>query len=202
MLVTDLELSTQTVILVYTAICAGTTVTGATLMRPLTQNTAISQTEELQVEKVNPMIKILSLIEWSLLKQPYFLFILTVNGIFMTSLLLSVTELGFVTEARDFSIAEKANLFTIMNASDIVMKLAQGVIADLKVIKKTFKYPMMFLYRFNAVGMAVTMIGAGLVDSLHELATVAAIATFFNANVMMNFSQILRCGIFSSTTTL
>ena len=204
MLVTDLELSTQNVILVYAAICAVTTVTGAALMRPLTQYTPISQTEELQVEKVNPMIKILSLIEWSLLKQPYFLFILTVNanGIFMTSLLLSVTELGFVTEARDFSIAEKANLFTIMNASDIVMKLAQGLIADLKVIKKTFKYPMMFLYRFNAVGMAVTMIGAGLVDSLHELATVAAIATFFNANVMMNFSQILRCGIFSSTTTL
>ena len=115
----------------------------------------------------------------------------------MTSLLLSVTELGFVTEARDFSIAEKANLFTIMNASDIVMKLAQGMIADLQVIKKTFKYPMKFLYRFNAVGMAVTMIGAGLVDSLPELATVAAIATFFNANVMINFSQILRCDVFS-----
>ena len=201
MLVTDLELSTQTVILVYTAICAGTTVTGATLMRPLTQTTSISQTEELQVENLNPVMKILSLIEWSLLKQPYFLFILTANAIFMTSLLLSLTELGFVTEARDFSIAEKANLFTIMNASDIFMKLAQGMIADFQPIKKTFKYPMKFLYRFNAVGMAVTMIGAGLVDSFPKLATVAAIATFFNANVMINFSQILRCGLFSSTMT-
>ena len=190
MLVTDLELSTQNVILVYAAICAVTTVTGAALMRPLTP--PISKTEELPVEKVNPVKKILSLIEWSLLKQPYFLFILTVNGIFMTSLLLSVTELGFVTEARDFSIGEKANFFTIMNASDIVMKLAQGMIADLQPIKKTFKYPMKFLYRFNAVGMAVTMIGSGLVDSFPELATIAAISTFFNANVMINFSQILR----------
>ena len=192
MLVTDLELSTQNVILVYAAICAVTTVTGAALMRPLTHYTPVTQTEELHVEKVNPVKKILSLIEWSLLKQPYFLFILTVNGIFMTSLLLSVTELGFVTKARNFSIGEKANFFTIMNASDIVMKLAQGMIADYQPIKKTFKYPMKFLYRFNAVGMAVTMIGSGLVDSFPELATIAAVSTFFNANVMINFSQILR----------
>ena len=194
-LVTDFELSTQNVILVYAGICAVTTVTGAALMKPLAQYAPVSQAEEMQEEekqKVNPVKKILSLIEWSLLKQPYFLFILTINGIFMTSLLLSVTELGFVTQAREFSISEKANMFTIMNASDIVMKLAQGMIADLQFIKRTFKRPMKFLYRFNAVGMAIAMLGAGLVDSFAELATVAAIATFFNANVMMNFSQILR----------
>ena len=197
-LVTDLELSTQNVILVYAAICAVTTVTGAALMRPLPQFAPVNQDDETKAaaedekEKVNPVKKILSLIEWSLLKQPYFLFILTINGIFMTSLLLSITELGFVTQAREFTISEKANLFTIMNASDIVMKLAQGMIADLQFIKRTFKYPMKFLYRFNAVGMAITMLGAGTVDSFAELATVAAIATFFNANVMMNFSQILR----------
>ena len=197
-LVTDLELSTQNVILVYAAICAVTTVTGAALMRPLPQFAPVNQDDETKAaaedekEKVNPVKKILSLIEWSLLKQPYFLFILTINGIFMTSLLLSITELGFVTQAREFSISEKANLFTIMNASDIVMKLAQGMIADLQFIKRTFKYPMKFLYRFNAVGMAILMLGAGMVDSFAELATVAAIATFFNANVMMNFSQILR----------
>ena len=114
----------------------------------------------------------------------------------MTSFLLSLTELGFVTEARGFSIEEKANLFTIKYVADIVMKLVQGMIADLQVIRKTFKYPMKFLYRFNAVGMAVTMIAACLVDSFPGLATVAAIATFFNANVMINYSQILRCGIF------
>lgn len=196
-LVTDLELSTQNVILVYAAICAVTTVTGAALMRPLPQYAPVNQDEEAQEEKqkVNPVKKILSLIEWSLLKKPYFLFILTINGIFMTSLLLSITELGFVTQAREFSISEKANLFTIMNASDIVMKLAQGMIADLQFIKRTFKYPMKFLYRFNAVGMAIMMLGAGTVDSFAELATVAAISTFFNANVMMNFSQILRWGL-------
>lgn len=194
-LVTDLELSTQNVILVYAAICGVTTITGAALMRPLPQYAPVSQEQQEEKHKVNPVKKFLSLIEWSLLKQPYFLFILTVNGVFMTSMLLSITELGFVTEAREFSIAEKANLFTIMNASDIVMKLAQGVIADLKPIKRTFKHPMKFLYRFNALGMAVTMLGFGLVDSFAELATVAAIATFFNANVMMNFSQIFRCYI-------
>ena len=191
-LVTDFELSTQNVILVYAAICAVTTVTGAALMKPLPQYAPVSQTEQEEKQKVNPVKKIFSLIEWSLLKQPYFLFILTINGIFMTSLLLSVTELGFVTQAREFSISEKANMFTIMNASDIVMKLAQGMIADLQIIKRTFKRPMKFLYRFNAVGMAITILGAGMVDSFPELATVAAIATFFNANVMMNFSQILR----------
>lgn len=137
-------------------------------MKPLPKYAQVLQNEkeETKPRKINLLMKIFSMIEWSLLKSPYFIFILSINGVFMTSFLLQLTEIAFITEARGFSISEKANLFTIMNTCDIFTKIVQGFIADFKPIKRTFRHPMKFLYRFNVIGMTVTMIGLGLVDSI------------------------------------
>ena len=190
--------STRTVILIYAAMCAATALPGAALVRPVTIYSEVEQQQDLgadgktSTEKGNVFKKILTLIDWSLLKRPYFLYILTANSVCMTVLLLQLPELGLLADARQFSVAEKANLFTIIMTFDIFAKIAQGLIIDLPPIKRLFQFPMKFLYRFNAACMAVTMVGLALADSFIELSVLGCIVAFFNANIMINFSQILR----------
>ena len=179
--------STRTVILIYAALCAATTLPGAALVRPVTVYSEVGATEGGNVFK-----KILTLIDWSLLKRPHFLFILTANSVCMTVMLLQMSEVGLLADARQFSVAEKANLFTIIMTFDIFAKIAQGLIIDLPPIKRLFQFPMKFLYRFNAACMAVTMVGLALADTFIELSVLGCIVAFFNANIMINFSQILR----------
>ena len=126
------------------------------------------------------------------LQRPHFLFILTANSVCMTVMLLQMSEVGLLADARQFSVAEKANLFTIIMTFDIFAKIAQGLIIDLPPIKRLFQFPMKFLYRFNAACMAVTMVGLALADTFIELSVLGCIVAFFNANIMINFSQILR----------
>ena len=191
--------STRTVILIYAALCAATTLPGAALVRPVTIYSEVEQQQERgadgktsTVEKGNVFKKILTLIDWSLLKRPHFLFILTANSVCMTVMLLQMSEVGLLADARQFSVAEKANLFTIIMTFDIFAKIAQGLIIDLPPIKRLFQFPMKFLYRFNAACMAVTMVGLALADTFIELSVLGCIVAFFNANIMINFSQILR----------
>ena len=191
--------STRTVILIYAALCAATTLPGAALVRPVTVYSEVEQQKERgadgktsTAEKGNVFKKILTLIDWSLLKRPHFLFILTANSVCMTVMLLQMSEVGLLADARQFSVAEKANLFTIIMTFDIFAKIAQGLIIDLPPIKRLFQFPMKFLYRFNAACMAVTMVGIALADTFIELSVLGCIVAFFNANIMINFSQILR----------
>ena len=191
--------STRTVILIYAALCAATTLPGAALVRPVTIYSEVEQQQERgangktsTAEKGNVFKKILTLIDWSLLKRPHFLFILTANSVCMTVMLLQMSEVGLLADARQFSVAEKANLFTIIMTFDIFAKIAQGLIIDLPPIKRLFQFPMKFLYRFNAACMAVTMVGIALADTFIELSVLGCIVAFFNANIMINFSQILR----------
>ena len=191
--------STRTVILIYAALCAATTLPGAALVRPVTIYSEVELQQERgadgktsTAEKGNVFKKILTLIDWSLLKRPHFLFILTANSVCMTVMLLQMSEVGLLADARQFSVAEKANLFTIIMTFDIFAKIAQGLIIDLPPIKRLFQFPMKFLYRFNAACMAVTMVGLALADTFIELSVLGCIVAFFNANIMINFSQILR----------
>ena len=184
--------STRTVILIYAALCAATTLPGAALVRPVTVYSEVGANGKTSTEKGNVFKKILTLIDWSLLKRPHFLFILTANSVCMTVMLLQMSEVGLLADARQFSVAEKANLFTIIMTFDIFAKIAQGLIIDLPPIKRLFQFPMKFLYRFNAACMAVTMVGLALADTFIELSVLGCIVAFFNANIMINFSQILR----------
>ena len=184
--------STRTVILIYAALCAATTLPGAALVRPVTVYSEVGANGKTSTERGNVFKKILTLIDWSLLKRPHFLFILTANSVCMTVMLLQMSEVGLLADARQFSVAEKANLFTIIMTFDIFAKIAQGLIIDLPPIKRLFQFPMKFLYRFNAACMAVTMVGLALADTFIELSVLGCIVAFFNANIMINFSQILR----------
>ena len=188
----------QTVIFIYSAFQGVTSVLGAILMKPLDNYSAVSKdlSEENQENFfrrcLNFWKRVFSLIEWSLLKQPYFLFITMVNCICMINLQLQLSEISQVAKERNFTLEERADIISILSVADIFTKVATGVIMDMKILKKLFDHPMKMLYIFHAAGMGITMIGLAYANSFAEMAFFVCIASFFNSNILINFSQILR----------
>ena len=188
----------QNVILIYSAFQGVTSVLGAILMKPIDDYSAVNKnlSEENQENFfrrcLNFWKRVFSLIEWSLLKQPYFLFITMVNCICMINLQLQLSEISQVAKERNFTLEERADIISILSVADIFTKVATGVIMDMKILKKLFDHPMKMLYIFHAAGMGITMIGLAYANSFAEMAFFVCIASFFNSNILINFSQILR----------
>ena len=185
-------------ILIYSAFQGVTSVLGAILMKPIDDYSAVNKnlSEENQENFfrrcLNFWKRVFSLVEWSLLKQPYFLFITMVNCICMINLQLQLSEISQVAKERNFTLEERADIISILSVADIFTKVATGVIMDMKILKKLFDHPMKMLYIFHAAGMGITMIGLAYANSFAEMAFFVCIASFFNSNILINFSQILR----------
>ena len=110
----------ERVILVYSAITAVLAFTGSALFKPIQTYEKISQAteEEARVRDCSHhlrvtrafFVKIFTDIEWSLLKQPYFLFITSANAILMTVFMVQISEIAQVAKARHFSQGGARNL--------------------------------------------------------------------------------------------
>ena len=132
------------VLLIYAALSALLTLAGAALMRPVRSYSKVVQQEDgaekedkkHALKNIPKVLKnIFTLIEWSLLKNPYVLFILTANAVFMTVFILQMSEISFVAKSRGFSVSAQANLVTILCTTDIVTRFAQGFIMDLPALR-------------------------------------------------------------------
>ena len=189
--------SSQTVILVYMGICLLTTLIGALLFKPLPRYNSVTQDDDIELKKnskdrTNVIKKMLGLIEWSLLKKPYFVFIITVNALVMTIMFINISETTLIARSRQFSLAEQADLVTIISTTGIFLKIGAGMLMDSALLKRVFKHPMKMLYIFSSLCMSLCMTGMALTDSFIELSIIVVVLSFFNANIMLNFSQILR----------
>ena len=194
----------ERVILVYSAITAVLAFTGSALFKPLHSYSAISQQTEGEVVKKDCghyldvtrkfFVKIFSDIEWSLLKNPYFLFITSANSILMTVFMVQISEIAQVARARNFSAASIANIVTALCTADVFTRFISGWMMDLGAIRRVFPRPVTALYMINGLVMAILMLGLALAKSVEELMVLVCLVSFANSNTTISYTQILRYG--------
>ena len=188
--------SSQNVILIYFGMTFVTSTVGALLYKPLPKYQPIQSKDDensIRDKREKPSIKnIFKMIEWSLLKDPYCMLIMGINSTIMTSMFIATSEIALIAKARHFSLEEQADLITILSTSGIFMKFAQGMLMDSSMLKRIFAHPMKMLYIFSALCMALSIMGLALADSFIELSIIIVVFSFFSANIMLNYSQILR----------
>ena len=184
--------SSQNVILIYFGMTFVTALLGAFLYKPLPTYQQIEATDFANKKDKPTARNIFKMIQWSLLKDPYCMFIMSINSTLMTTMFISTSEIALIAKARNFSLEEQADLITILSASGIFMKFAQGMLMDSSLLKRIFEHPMKMLYIFSALCMALCIMGLALADSFIEISIIIVLFAFFSANILMNFSQILR----------
>ena len=201
----------QYVILMYAAMALIAGLAGALLMQPVTKHLVPVEEEEVEddpflitredfkpKEKEQttcskwPICTIFSHIKWSLLKDPFFLMIASGNSICVTSYMIQVSEISLIAKARNLSLDQRADLLSILSATDIISRFIQGFLADLSCLANIFQHPKKFLFTICSLCLAGTMTAMAFAQTFQQLVFLVCLTSLFNSCLMLNSTQIYR----------
>ena len=108
----------------------------------------------------NPLVKIFTLIQWSLMKQPYFLLTMIGSSYSFTALLNYFLLLPLLCKEVGLSEDKTSILLSATNASDVLFRLVFAWAGDWKCSKAFFcGKPRRMLYAISVLGLSIFMIG-------------------------------------------
>ena len=108
----------------------------------------------------NPIVKMFTLIQWSLMKQPYFLITMIGSAFSFTALLNYFLLLPLLCKEVGLSEDKTSILLSATNASDVLFRLVFAWAGDWKCSKQLFcGKPRRMLYAISVFGVGLFMIG-------------------------------------------
>ena len=126
-----------------------------------------TQLETASIEKIencftkNPVVKMFTLIEWSLMKSPYFLITMVGSSCSFSAILNYFLLLPLLCKEFGLSEDKTSILLSATNASDVLFRLVFAWAGDWKCSKELFcGKPRRILYAISVFGLSIFMIGA------------------------------------------
>ena len=108
----------------------------------------------------NPLVKMFTLIQWSLMKQPYFVMTMIGSSFSFTALLNYFLLLPLLCKEVGLSEDKTSILLSATNASDVLFRLIFAWAGDWKCSKEVFcGKPRRMLYAISVLGLSIFMIG-------------------------------------------
>jgi hypothetical protein len=108
----------------------------------------------------NPLVKMFTLIQWSLMKQPYFVITMIGSSYSFTALLNYFLLLPLLCKEVGLSEDKTSILLSATNASDVLFRLIFAWAGDWKCSKAVFcGKPRRMLYAISVLGLSILMIG-------------------------------------------
>jgi len=148
--------------------------------------------EELNEDSNQASCRIFSLIKWSLLKDPYFLIIAAVNSICFSAVLVQLPQISIIAKDLNLSLDQRANLVSILSATNIISRICQGFVGDLSCLAKVFKHPKKFLFILSSICLSGSMVAMAFTQTFFQMIFVVCLTSFCNSGILLNSSQVYR----------
>ena len=130
--------------------------------------------------------RVFLMIEWKLLRDPFFLMVAVGNSVCYCVLLSYVSSFRTICQERDLSVSQTADIITIISATEILTRGFQGFLGDRACLRNTFENPKKSIMTFMALAMSVVFIGISFTTDFMSLAISVCICSLFTSAIMIN----------------
>ena len=204
------NLTSRQTLLVYACLCS-TGYIGAILMRDVRPLLVPLQGEELEEHRskllAKPplpkpgqhkgvcanfvMLRALRMIDWRLLKEPYFVMIALGNLLVFVCMLSYVPMLKNIFEERGLDLSQSANVLTALGITEMLGRPATGSLGDLSFLRRVTKTPKKLLFIIYGLGCAGGFLAQTLTSGIVSVAIVTCLTGLFGAGAMVTSSLVL-----------
>ena len=141
-------------------------------------------------ETSSKIFKVIRLINWALLRQPFFLLVTVGNSMMLTISLLYISQLRSICHEKGLTLFQTADILSIMAFFDIISRLLHGFLSDASYIKNKFKHPKKQIYTIMGFGISASLLLVTLTEGFSLLATSICLSSFFTSGMMVNASLV------------
>ena len=126
------------------------------------------------------------MIDWKLLRDPFFLMVTVGNSMCWCVLLSYVPGLRTICKERGLSVSQTADILTLIATTEIFTRAFQGFISDRACLRNSFRHPKKVILTIMSLGMSVTFIGVTFTTDFLSFAIISCVCSLFSSAIMVN----------------
>ena len=132
------------------------------------------------------IIRVLCMIKWKLLSNPYFLMISLGTSLLHCSLMFYVSSIRTISAERGLNVPDTADIISVIAFSDILTRLFQGVLGGAGFVQKRFTNPKKSILTIMGLGLSASLITVAYASDFVSLAVCVCLCSLFISGILIN----------------
>ena len=131
------------------------------------------------------------MINWRLLKDPYFVMIATGNSLVFVCMISYLPMLKNISEERELDLSQSAKILTALGITKMLGRPVTGSLGDLSCLRRVSRTPKKLLFIIYGLGCAGGFLAQTLTSGIISVAIVTCLTGLFGAGIMVTSSLVL-----------
>ena len=132
------------------------------------------------------LFKVFRMMNWRLLRNPYFLMLAAGNAVVFVSILTYIPQLRNICSDKGLNLAQTANVITFMAITEMIGRPFWGFLGDSALLKRITRTPKKFLYTMAGLGCSVGFVGLTFTSDFLSVAIVVPSISVCGSCMMVN----------------
>ena len=136
------------------------------------------------------LVKVFRMMNWRLLRNPYFLMLAAGNAVVFVSSLTYLPQLRNICSDKGLNLAQTANVITILATTEMIGRPFWGFLGDSALLKRITSTPKKFLYTMAGLGCSVGFVALTFTSDFLSVAIVVPCISVCGSCMMVNSALI------------
>ena len=136
------------------------------------------------------LVKVFRMMNWRLLRNPYFLMLAAGNAVVFVSTLTYIPQLRNICSDKGLDLAQTANVMTFLATTEMIGRPVWGFLGDSALLRRMTSTPKKFLYTMAGLGCSVGFVALTFTSDFLSVAIVVPCISVCGSCMMVNSALI------------